>query len=116
MKKFGSHKIGIDQGDVVLFSDFEHNGVMWTGDGARVSRAHVRFSEPYTTSPSVRVGLSMWDISNNTNARIDIATEDVTESGFSIVFRTWGDTKVARVRVGWQAIGPVRDSDDWDIE
>ena len=31
--------------------------------------------------------------------------EGISPEGFEIVFRTWGDTKVARVRVAWQAIG-----------
>lgn len=109
------HTIGIDQGDVVLFSDFEQDGLMWTGEGAREARAQIKFSEPFIAPPAVRAGLTMWDISHNTNARVDITTEDVSETGFVILFRTWGDTRIARVRVGWQAIGPVRDEDDWDI-
>ncbi len=115
MKKLRNHMIGIDQGDVVLFSDFEHNGLMWTGDGPRQARAVVRFSEPFTAPPSVRVGLTMWDMSNGANARADVTAEDVTETGFGILFRTWGDTKIARVRVGWQAIGAVPDEDEWEL-
>ncbi|MFT7047363.1 MAG: hypothetical protein ACJAYH_002651, partial [Celeribacter sp.] len=26
-----------------------------------------------------------------------------------------GDTRVARVRADWMAIGPVRHADDWDV-
>ena len=35
--------------------------------------------------------------------------------GFDLAFRTWGDTKVARVRIGWIAIGPVKCDDDWEL-
>ena len=115
MRKIRQHQVGIDQGDVVLFSDFEHDGEMWTGEGPRMTRAHVGFSEPYAEPPSVKVSISMWDISHTANARADVQAEDVTTTGFAIVFRTWGDTRVARVRVGWQSIGPVRDEDDWDL-
>jgi hypothetical protein len=45
-----------------------------------------------------------------------VQCEDITESGFAIVFRTWGDTKVARVRVAWQAIGELPHVDDWDLD
>ena len=38
MIKISQHKLGIQQGDTVLFSDFEHDGVMWTGDGPRQTR------------------------------------------------------------------------------
>ena len=39
----------------------------------------------------------------------------MTPDGFALVFRTWGDTRVARVRATWMAIGPVRDDDTWDV-
>ena len=46
---------------------------------------------------------------------MDIAAEDTTERGFQLVFRTWDDTKVARVRADWTAIGEVTHEDDWDL-
>ena len=39
----------------------------------------------------------------------------VDRDGFDLVFRTWGDTKVARVRIGWIAIGAVKSEDDWEL-
>lgn len=115
MKRIRTSALGVDQGDVVLFSDFEQNGLMWTGSGARQARGQIRFAEPFLEPPSVRVGLTMFDMSNGSNLRADVQAEDVTETGFAIVFRTWSDSKIARVRVGWQAIGPIRDEDDWDV-
>jgi hypothetical protein len=115
MKKLRTSTIGIDEGEVILFSDFDSGGPMWTGEGPREARSHVTFSEAFTAPPAVRVGLTMWDISNSANARVDVVAEEVTETGFGILFRTWGDTRVARVRVGWQAIGPIRDDEDWDV-
>ncbi len=115
MRKIGSHLVGVDQGDVVLFSDFEHDGEMWTGDGPRLIRKHVDFADAYDLAPVVTVSLSMWDMSNGANMRADVKAEKVDRTGFDIVFRTWGDTKVARVRVAWQAIGPVSDEEAWDI-
>lgn len=115
MKRMRNHLIGVDHGDVVMFSDFEHDGVMWTGDGARQTRAHVEFSESFRGTPVVQVSLSMFDMSNSTNARADVQAEDITEDGFAIVFRTWGDTKIARVRVSWHALGELRQADEWDL-
>jgi hypothetical protein len=115
MKRLTTNVIGVDQGDVVLFSDYEHNGVMWTGEGPRQTRAYVTFAEPFTAPPAVRVGLTLWDFSNGSNTRADITAEDISETGFAILFRTWGDTRIARVRVGWQAIGALRDDENWDI-
>ena len=42
--------------------------------------------------------------------RADLTAENVSEKGFHLVFRTWGDTRVARVRADWLAIGAVRDA------
>ncbi|WP_375280136.1 H-type lectin domain-containing protein [Pseudooctadecabacter sp.] len=115
MKRMRNHLIGVDHGDVVMFSDFEHDGVMWTGDGARQVRAYVEFSESFRAPPVVMANLSMFDMSNGSNARADVQAEDVTSDGFAIVFRTWGDSKIARVRVAWQATGELRQVDEWDL-
>ncbi|WP_371168251.1 H-type lectin domain-containing protein [Aliiroseovarius sp. 2305UL8-7] len=115
MRRIKSHMVGVDQGSSVLFSDFEHDGEMWTGNGPRKLSKDVAFAEPFIASPSVHVSVSMWDLDKRTNARADIAAENITEKGFQIVFRTWSDTRVARVRVDWLAIGGLRGDDDWDV-
>ena len=51
----------------------------------------------------------------STVIRADVAAETVTENGFDLVFCTWGDTRVARARIGWIAIGELSDEDDWDV-
>ncbi|MEJ6397547.1 H-type lectin domain-containing protein [Yoonia sp. 208BN28-4] len=115
MKRMQSHLVGVDQGEVVLFSDFADDGEMWSGDGPRVRRHEVSFSEPYHVPPSVTVSMSMFDMSSSTNQRADIQAENITTSGFEIVFRTWEDTKIARVRAAWQSIGELPNDDTWDI-
>lgn len=115
MQRLRNHLIGIDQGDNVLFSDFEDGGDMWTGTGPRERRRRVRFAESFRAAPIVYVALSMWDMHHATNVRADIAAEVVGPTGFDVVFRTWGDTKVARARVRWMAIGELRDGDEWEL-
>lgn len=100
---------------MLLFDDFEHSGPMWTGQGPREARVAVVFAERFTAPPSVWVGLTMWDIASGANARIDLRAEEVTRDGFAIRLRTWDDTRIARARAGWQAIGPLRDDDDWEV-
>lgn len=110
-----SGKIGIEQGTRVLFSDFANDGEMWAGDGPREVRQAQTFSEPFAAAPMVTVSISMWDMDHKTNSRADISAENITDSGFQIVFRTWNDTRVARIRADWMALGPVRDDDEWDV-
>ncbi len=116
MKKLNSMNIGVDQGTKVLFSDFEDGGPMWVGDGPRETRHKVEFSEPFQTAPSVQVSLSMWDLDQKTNPRADISAQDISETGFSLVFQTWADTRIARVRADWVAIGEMLDDENWDVE
>lgn len=115
MWRIRTHRMGIDRGSKVLFSDFVTDGAMWTGEGDREIRMTIEFSEPFTTAPAVMASMSMWDIDAATNSRIDISSENITKDNFEIVFRTWGDTKVARIRAEWVAFGEVPDDDDWDV-
>jgi hypothetical protein len=114
MKKL-SGPVGIEQGSMILFNDFAHDGAMWTGNGPREVRQVQVFNQPFVEEPVVMTGISMWDIDHKTNSRIDISAENVTPKGFEIVFRTWGDTRVARIRADWTAFGRTRDEEDWDV-
>ncbi|MFC3571601.1 H-type lectin domain-containing protein [Paracoccus sp. TOH] len=114
MRRFGHFAVGVANGSTEMFSAFESGGPMWTGQGARVEVQRVRFDESFAEPPVVHVGLSMWDVDRNANQRADIQAAHITTDGFELQFRTWGDTRVARVRASWMAIGPVRHEDDWD--
>ena len=116
MRRLSNHLLGVDRGSIILFSDFQDGGAMWTGNGPRELRRLIEFKQPFLTDPVVQVTLSMWDMDQKTNQRADISAEMVNPEGFIIVFRTWGDTRVARVRADWLAIGEVRGVDDWEIE
>ncbi len=115
MRKLDTKLIGIDQGEAILFSEYESGGTMWTGEGERTRRHPVRFAERYREPPVVHCALSMWDIDSGTNARVEVSAESITETGYDIVFRTWADTHIARARVRWMAIGEVFHEDDWDL-
>lgn len=115
MKLFAASRVGVDQGIEEVFSDFANGGEMWTGYGARERRKPVRFSGTFRAPPLVQVSLSLWDMDQGANVRADIAAETVTETGFELVFRTWADTRVARVRMSWMAIGEVQSDDDWEL-
>lgn len=115
MQKFDGRIVGVTQGSSLLFSDFADDGPMWAGAGPRESRHPVRFDQAFTAPPAVIVGIAMWDMDRETNIRAHIAAENVTAEGFEIVFRTWGDTRVARIRADWTAIGALPDDDLWDV-
>lgn len=115
MRIFSNQPIGIDEGEETLFSEYQDGGDMWTGDGPRLRRRKVHFERGFRAAPSVHVSLAMWDIHHGANARADISAENVTELGFEAVFRTWEDTRIARARIRWMAIGPMAHADDWEL-
>lgn len=88
---------------------------MWTGTGPREHRTLIKFDEAYVSLPIVHVSMSMWDTDQKTNHRMDLSAEKITETEFELVFRTWGDSRVARVRASWLAIGQLKNEDDWDL-
>ncbi|WP_245155608.1 H-type lectin domain-containing protein [Paracoccus ravus] len=114
MRRFDHFSVGVANGALDLFSAFEEGQPMWTGHGPRLERSEVRFDEPFAEPPAVHLSLVMWDIAVNANQRVDLRATDVTTEGFVVEFRTWGDTRVARARASWMAIGPVRYLEDFD--
>ena len=114
MKKLNG-TIGIAQGNDVIFEHFQDGGEMWTGAGNREMRKSIAFREAFSAPPSVQCSLTLWDVDSDTNVRANIEAENISETGFELVFRTWGDTKVARIRAGWMAIGTIRNEDDWEL-
>ncbi|APG47771.1 H-type lectin domain-containing protein [Phaeobacter porticola] len=115
MKRLQSPRLGIDQGDIEIFSEFENGGNMWTGAGPRERRRAVRFSESFAALPAVHVSSSLMDIDSGAALRAELVAENITVEGFEVVFRTWNDSRIARIRAAWLAIGTLSYADDWDI-
>jgi hypothetical protein len=112
MKKIASNRIGIDDGRFTLFSDFDTDGPMWSGVGPREVTQDIAFSDSFLSPPSVHLTIALWDVHEGHNMRMDFFAEDITANGFRAVFKTWGDTKIARLQMAWQAIGEVADPDE----
>jgi len=115
MERIEGQTLGVEKGSLALFSDFETGGDMWTGEGPRLVRRSVAFSTAFRASPTVFVSPEMWDYDASANIRVYLTPEAVTPEGFEILFRVWGDTRVARLRAVWMALGPLPHSDDWDL-
>ncbi|WP_114966331.1 H-type lectin domain-containing protein [Alkalilacustris brevis] len=115
MRVFDAQALGVEQGAVMLFTDFRDNGPMWAGSGEREVRRRVAFSRPFFALPSVSAHIGLWDTDSQTNLRADLTVENVAKDGFELVFRTWADTRIARLRADWMAIGPVPHPDNWEV-
>ncbi|MFS4580598.1 H-type lectin domain-containing protein [Phaeobacter sp. C3_T13_0] len=115
MKRVQSPRIGVDQGDIEIFSEFENGGDMWTGAGPRERRRKVQFSELFAVVPAVHLSCSLMDIASGAAIRTELVADNITTDGFDVVFRTWNDSRIARIRAAWLAIGTLPFADDWDV-
>ncbi|WP_246100827.1 H-type lectin domain-containing protein [Palleronia caenipelagi] len=100
----------------MLFNHHESGGEMWTGEGPREIRRYVEFGHTFIGNPAVHVSLGLIDSIASSNLRTDISAADVTKDGFTILFRTWGDSRLARIRADWLAIGPGYDPAIWALD
>lgn len=98
-----------------MFSDFEDGGEMWTGRGPREVRLWIDFPDCFKSTPTIITGLAMFDMDISSNQRGDLSHAHVSPGGFELVFRTWGDSRIARIRADWTAIGEVADDDEWQL-
>jgi len=115
MRRIGSHLLGLDQGEVTVFVDYDKGGPMWSGSGHREARARVRFSQPFFEAPLVIVGMAMLDSHCEANLRVEARAENIDIRGFDAVIGTWGDTRLAQARLSWTALGALKHEEDWQL-
>ena len=61
MRKIKSAFVGVDQGSVHLFSDYDTGGPMWSHTGEREVAKRIMFSEPFARPPAVTLQIAMLD-------------------------------------------------------
>jgi len=74
--------------------------------GVRYFLQHVDFQQPFTEMqpPIVLVMLSSVDSDKDTNERVAVTAEDITNYGFNVRYTSWWDTRLYGVSVTWIAI------------
>jgi len=115
MQRFSNHLFGVTQGHVNLFADYLTDGDMWTGSNERERRQRVLFDEPFRSPPVVQVSISLWDVDTEPALRAELYADDIDAEGFDVVFRTWSDSRIARINVAWTAMGELPHEDDWEL-
>lgn len=88
---------------------------MWAGTGEREVRHKITFDTEFIDSPSIQISITLMDADTNQHLRYSINSENITVSAFEIVFKTWSDSRFARLWVNWMAIGERRDPKMWDV-
>lgn len=71
----------------------------------RFVRTYIRFSQPFSKTPKIVLGLSYEDVYTGANHRIKVIATDVDHHGFFLEIHTWLDTQVWGADVNWLAYG-----------
>lgn len=103
----------VQQGQELLFEHYVDEGPMWAGYGERATASFVEFDRPYVDKPVVHVSISLLDVQTDPLIRYELTAENITSEGFEIIFKTWADSRFARVRVAWLAIGQAIRDEYW---
>ncbi|RPB27317.1 hypothetical protein L211DRAFT_834172 [Terfezia boudieri ATCC MYA-4762] len=69
------------------------------------TEGRVKFSNKFTSLPTVIVSLLSADVSNEYNFRVNVYATDVNLEGFTVHVNSWADTKIYSCGVSWLAIG-----------
>jgi hypothetical protein len=72
---------------------------------ARSFSVSIPFATSFTAPPVVHLGLTGFDLDQNTSGRISLIATDITPQGFTAVIRSWSNTQVYAVEFQWLAIG-----------
>jgi hypothetical protein len=75
------------------------------GNGQRSVAIMVLFDKPFESAPTVTLGVTGFDISNQYGVRLSVKVEKVTIAGFVIRVTTWADSRIFSVNGDWFAYG-----------
>ena len=91
----GSFKAGSDSPDYTLDK----------GTGDRSFSIPVKFDKPFAGKPDIIVSATGLDANTKeTNLRYDVSFNGANGNGFTIVVKTWGDSKLFVVNGKWMAV------------
>lgn len=100
------------QSGVIVVSDAqaEESGLARPDNGSceirrGLSGERVDFKEPFASTPEVLVSLTQIDQETGGNAILRIEVTAIDAGGFNYDLHTWCNTRVARVRAEWIAVG-----------
>ncbi len=90
-----------------LFNHVDDGLPMWAGEGDREVVVEILFQTAFLKIPAIVLNVVGIDSAHDQNLRYAVNPINITTKGFSIQFKTWGDTHIARASVSWQATGQV---------
>lgn len=75
-------------------------------DGVRTMLVEVEYPKPFNKKPEVMVGVNLIDASNAQNLRYSVEVKSVSRDGFTLLVKTWANTRIFEIGGGWIAVAP----------
>lgn len=105
--------VTVQSGYMPVFDHYDDKGPMWFGSGDREVVEYVRFDKPFTRSPYVALTITQMDTDTSRYLRYELFAKNIRPDGFDVSFKTWSDSRFARISVHWIAMGERTDPDLW---
>jgi hypothetical protein len=77
------------------------------GTGERQMTVSVSFTKPFKVKPDVVVGITLIDAASGVGTRVSATADGISRDGFTVVVKTWGDSKIFGAQGSWVAVAPV---------
>ncbi|WP_044043326.1 H-type lectin domain-containing protein [Octadecabacter antarcticus] len=90
-----------------LFNHVDENLFMWSGSGSRSVSINIVFLIGFRETPAITLGITGIDSDCTNNLRFVLNVTEVKATEFTMEFKTWERTHIARASVSWQAIGAI---------
>lgn len=71
----------------------------------RTFSTRIEFAERFQWPPVVQAALAGFDLDQRDSARLSVAVNRVTATGFDLSVTTWATSRVYAVEVSWLALG-----------
>ncbi len=78
-----------------------------SGSGDRQITVAVNFPKPFNVKPDVIVSITTIDAETKSNVRVNVKADGVSRDGFTVVVKTWADSKVHNIQGSWVAVAPT---------
>jgi FlaG/FlaF family flagellin (archaellin) len=74
------------------------------GTGDRIFVIEIKFDKPFTTKPDIQLNVNMVEGDKTGDLKYDVQTSFITNEGFTIKIKTWGEGKLKAIGGSWFAI------------
>lgn len=74
-----------------------------SNNGERSVSIEINFPESFKEKPEIFLSVSQIDVFNKTNTRFNVEAISISRDGFTLIVKTWSDSKIFSISGNWIA-------------